>query len=626
MRLNVVGCYFNIIRIDFVCFNSNDYNLVFNLDRIIMQPFVLFDDGIQNQAILLQKFCYQDTLPAHQLNDLDEKLAQGWAKSYFCAIFTDYEFGLALQKLPEHADFSGSLKIMWFAQKHILANPETWFKQHDDGSPAGIATPQLDTEKLDYINQINKIHDAIKRGDTYQINHTIRLHTTTYGNPIRLYSRLRQNVPYAALACLPDENWVLCFSPELFLRIENNGKIITEPMKGTAPILHDGQDEQRAINLQHDPKNRAENTMIVDLLRNDLGKLAEIGGVSVPEPFKVQAFGTVWQMTSTVQAQVKHGTTAAQIFQAAFPCGSITGAPKRKSMEIISLLENSPRGLYTGSIGFLEYAPNTALGFSGCLNVVIRSLFLSKTEKSDEFSATYGVGSGIVIDSQAHNEFDECAWKARFVTELRPECGVFETMRVENQNILFLNQHLDRMENSAKQLNIPFARHTTEHTIHAILPTLNHAQIHRLKLILTASGSLKTEYAPIHELSPNQKIIISNNILANHDYLRRHKITHRPMYDAAWQTAEKVGAFDALFFNQDGYLLEGGRSSVMILLNNQWLTPALDLDILPSIARTNAMRSGSLKEARINRKMLQCAEKIRVGNALRGWFDVNMIE
>lgn len=591
-----------------------------------MQTFILFDDVPQKSAFLLQEFCYQDTLSPDNLAQLDDLLQQGWRRGLHCAVFADYEFGLFLQKLPARTDFSGSLKLFWFAQKQQIADAAAWLAQHQQPSPAGIATPQLNRSPEQYTHDIAHIHEAIRRGETYQINHTLRLHTESYGDPIRLYRRLRQNVPYAALAKLPDETWTLCFSPELFLRIQNNGLITTEPMKGTAPILHDGNDAQRAEQLRHDPKNRAENTMIVDLLRNDLGKLAQIGGVSVPEPFKIRAFGSVWQMTSVVQAQLKQGVGMADLFQAAFPCGSITGAPKRQSMQIIQSLEQNPRGLYTGSIGFLAPAPDGDLGFSGCLNVVIRTLTLTpKSNSSHEYSATYGVGSGIVIDSQAADEYAECAWKARFLTELRPEFDLFETMRVAGGEIALLPQHLDRLAKSASQLNIPFDRHRAETLVHESIQSLNHNEIQRFKLILHASGSLKTETAPLPALSSPQTVVSYPHALPRHDPLRRHKTSHRPTQDAACQFAQQHGAFDALLWNENGELLEGGRSSIMILLDNQWLTPARSLDILPSIAQQQALLSGSLKEAIITREMLARAEKIQLGNALRGWFEVRYL-
>lgn len=250
---------------------------------------------------------------------------------------------------------------------------------------------------------------------------------------------------------------MLCFSPELFLKIGADGTISTEPMKGTAPILGDGQDERRAAELQNDPKNRAENVMIVDLLRNDLGKIAQTGKVRVPEPFKVSRFGSVWQMTSTIQAQALPNTSFADILRAAFPYGSITGAPKLMSMQIIESLEAEPRGLYTGSIGYLNPCAG-GLGFEGIFNVVIRTLSLKPVSdpiSDDLYQGVYGVGSGIVIDSDPAAEYRECGWKARFLNELRPAFGIFETMRVENRQCRLLDLHLGRLKTSAQALNLP---------------------------------------------------------------------------------------------------------------------------------------------------------------------------
>ncbi|XXQ69312.1 chorismate-binding protein [Neisseriaceae bacterium B1] len=583
------------------------------------QPFILFDDVCATQAFLLHAFQAQDELLAHDLPQLDSRLKIGWARGWYCALFTDYELGLPLQKLPQR--ISGSLKILWFTHKKAIADVPQWLAEQGGHAAAGLSRMAWSEKETEYAAKIAAIQAAIARGDTYQINYTLRLRGKAYGAPPRLYACLRQNVPYGALACLPNGDWTLCFSPELFLRIHANGLLSTEPMKGTAPILGDGLDEQRAQDLQNDSKNRAENTMIVDLLRNDLGKLAEIGSVVVPEPFKVAAFGQVWQMTSEVRAQLKPQTSAAAIFQAAFPCGSITGAPKRKSMEWIDLLENLPRGLYTGSIGFLQ-PENNGIGFSGCLNVAIRTLQLKPNGST--FDAEYGVGSGIVIDSDAASEYAECGWKARFITDLRPECGLFETMRAQNQTIILLPQHLARLAQSAAALNVPFDEQAARKIIETELNQLDKELIYRCKLSLDSSGSLKWESATLTPLQGKQKVLLSDKSLKNQDFLRQHKTTQRAYWDELWQNAVKQDAFDSLAFNENGFLLEGGRSAVKILYENQWLTPHSDLDILNSITREQAIRSGSLKEAYITREMLLNAEKVCLGNALHGWLDVEV--
>ena len=462
-----------------------------------------------------------------------------------------------------------------------------------------------------------------------QINYTARLHLQTYGNPIQLYRRLRQPVPYAVLSCLPDgagqEAWTLCFSPELFLKIDSDGLITTEPMKGTAPILHDGQDERRAVELQNDPKNRAENVMIVDFLRNDLGKIAHTGKVRVPEPFKVSRFGSVWQMTSAIEAQALADVSVADILRAAFPCGSITGAPKRMSMQIIESLESEPRGLYTGSIGFLHPC-DTGLGFEGVFNVVIRTLSL-KPVSDGLYQGVYGVGSGIVIDSDPEAEYRECGWKARFINELRPDFGIFETMRVEDKQCRLLDLHLGRLNSSAQALNLPFPENAIEQIQHYIdaLPS----GLFRVKAALFSDG-LALSHVAVSELSEQQYVILSEHTLSQCDYLRRFKTTRREMFDQAWKTAEGQGAFDTLFFNSDGLLLEGGRSNVFIKYQGQWLTPSLDLDILNGVMRQAVLKqprllgADTIKETHISRTMLENAEEIRLSNALRGMFAVSL--
>lgn len=558
-----------------------------------------------------------------ELDALDGALQSGWQKGLHAVLFADYEFGLPLTGVE--SERGGNLALHWFADC-ADTDAASWLARHSDDLPAGISTPQSSVSETDYLDRIRQIHEAIRRGDTYQINYTTRLHLQAYGNPVSLYRRLRQPVPYAVLSHLPDAEgqsaWTLCFSPELFLNIASDGTISTEPMKGTAPILGDGQDERRAAELQADPKNRAENVMIVDLLRNDLGKIAQIGKVCVPEPFKVSRFGSVWQMTSTIQAQALPDTSFADILRAAFPCGSITGAPKKMSMQIIESLEAEPRGLYTGSIGYLNPSSG-GLGFEGAFNVVIRTLSL--TPLSDGiYQGVYGVGSGIVIDSDPAAEYRECGWKARFLNELRPDFGIFETLRAENGRCTLLDRHLCRLKTSAQALNLPLPD-GCENQIKQYIADLPDGAF-RVKALLASDG-ISLSRAVLNRLTDKQRVIISPTILPAQNYLRRFKTTCRTVFDQAWQTAETQGAFDSLFFNSDGILLEGGRSNVFVKYQGQWLTPSLDLDILNGIMRQAVLdepqkylQTNQVIETHITQKTLQEAEEIRLSNALRGVF------
>ncbi|HGF8728752.1 TPA: chorismate-binding protein [Neisseria meningitidis] len=586
-----------------------------------MPYFALFDDAVSGRAKRYQNHVESRFFRPEELDALDGALQSGWQKGLHAVLFADYEFGLPLTGVE--SERGGNLALHWFADC-ADTDAASWLARHSDDLPAGISTPQSSVSETDYLDRIRQIHEAIRRGDTYQINYTTRLHLQAYGNPVSLYRRLRQPVPYAVLSHLPDAEgqsaWTLCFSPELFLNIASDGTISTEPMKGTAPILGDGQDERRAAELQADPKNRAENVMIVDLLRNDLGKIAQIGKVCVPEPFKVSRFGSVWQMTSTIQAQALPDTSFADILRAAFPCGSITGAPKKMSMQIIESLEAEPRGLYTGSIGYLNPSSG-GLGFEGAFNVVIRTLSL--TPLSDGiYQGVYGVGSGIVIDSDPAAEYRECGWKARFLNELRPDFGIFETLRAENGRCTLLDRHLCRLKTSAQALNLPDG---CENQIKQYIADLPDGAF-RVKALLASDG-ISLSRAVLNRLTDKQRVIISPTILPAQNYLRRFKTTCRTVFDQAWQTAETQGAFDSLFFNSDGILLEGGRSNVFIKHRGQWLTPSLDLDILNGIMRQAVLdepqkylHTNQVIETHITQKTLQEAEEIRLSNALRGVF------
>lgn len=626
-----------------------------------MPYFALFDDAVSGRAKLYQNHVESRLFHHNELDSLDDTLQKGWQKGLHAVLFADYEFGLPLMGME--SERVGNLALHWFANCADI-DAESWLAQHSDGIPAGISTPQSSVSETDYLDHIRQIHEAIRRGDTYQINYTTRLHLQAYGNPVSLYRRLRQPVPYAILSHLPDaagkSAWTLCFSPELFLKIGSDGTISTEPMKGTAPILGDGQDERRAAELQNDPKNRAENVMIVDLLRNDLGKIAQTGKVCVPEPFKVSRFGSVWQMTSTIQAQALPHITVADILRAAFPCGSITGAPKRMSMQIIESLETEARGLYTGSIGYLNPC-ESGLGFEGIFNVVIRTLSLKPVSNSVSdnldsgltnqdkatkpqtieivrqgeatpyrfqvhplYRGVYGVGSGIVIDSDPAAEYRECGWKARFLNELRPAFGIFETMRVENKQCALLDLHLCRLKTSAQALNLPLPD-GCENQIKQYIARLPDGAF-RVKALLASDG-ISLSHAVLNHLADKQRVIISPTILPVQNYLRRFKTTRRGLFDQAWQTAETQGAFDSLFFNSDGILLEGGRSNVFVKHRGQWLTPSSDLDILNGIMRQAVLdepqkylQTNQVIETHITQKTLQEAEEIRLSNALRGVF------
>ncbi|QMT40265.1 bifunctional chorismate-binding protein/class IV aminotransferase [Neisseria shayeganii] len=595
-----------------------------------MPYFALFDDAHSGQARLLTQHRRSLRLSPDQLDRLDAELQAGWAQGWHVCLCLPYEFGHALH-YPEPGHTPSSAGIHWFAEESLL-DPEAlnhWLAAYSTDDSAGLCALAADTDETGYLKHIADIQAAIAHGEVYQINYTTRLHSESYGSPAALYRRLRQRqpVPYGFLAKLPEEahQWTLCLSPELFLRIGEDGSVETEPMKGTAPLLGDEGDAERAEALRLDPKNRAENVMIVDLLRNDLGRIAVTGGVSVPEVFTVRPFGQVWQMTSRIRALPRPGTTAAQLLRATFPCGSITGAPKHMSLEKIRQLESSPRHLYTGSIGYLKPCPG-GLGFHGTLNVAIRTLLLNPLPDSNRYRGVFGVGSGIVTDSQAEDEYRECGWKARFLSSLPPDFSLIESMRLEHGACPLLPLHRRRLQHSADILRFPppdeaLWQHIAEQAAADHRPAL-------LRLEYCPDGRAELSLRPLHELPAiSPYLILSPLSLPRHDFLRRFKTSRRRLFDQAWQQAEAQDAFDSLLFNEDGHLLEGGRSSIFVRFGSIWYTPPLSLDILDSVMRQRILAdpethlgadTDSVQEGLMTRRTLMQADEIVAANAVRG--------
>ncbi|MGL5631645.1 MAG: aminotransferase class IV, partial [Azovibrio sp.] len=321
------------------------------------------------------------------------------------------------------------------------------------------------------------------------------------------------------------------------------------------------------------------------------------------------------------------------LLAALFPCGSITGAPKRRTMEIINQIEPAPRGLYTGAIGWLE--PGTESDTESittpdqigpfCLSVAIRTLIAAPRDQDGTHPCHIGIGSGITYDSKPEDEYAECQWKARFLTQHDPGFALIETLRIENGTCPLLAAHLQRLTHSARQLGFTLDPNHITQEIQANLPPETPGTVGRLRLLLHKTGKTEIQFAPLPALAPQPvKLILAPQTLPDKDPLRRHKTTYRPHYDQGWQQAEQQGAFDSLFFNQQDQLLEGGRSSIFVKINGTWLTPPLSLDILPGVIRTyilqhqQAILDAPASEAIITRTQLQQAEEILAVNALRG--------
>lgn len=598
-----------------------------------------------------------------QLDAIDAALAQDLRDGLHAVVVGDYAFGRNLQRAqPGHAP----LRFLLYARCERLSRDEVdaWLAQQDGGgtpSIAGVAHVAKSVSRDAFDAAIGAVHDALRAGDSYQVNYTYRLNFDVFGTPLALYRRLRarQPVRYGALIALPGGAWVVSCSPELF--VEKQGDVLrARPMKGTAPRSADpGEDAAAAAFLASDPKNRAENVMIVDLLRNDVSRIARTGTVKVPALFSVEPYASVWQMTSTVEAGWRDGTTFAQMLRALFPCGSITGAPKYKTMELIDAIESTPRGLYTGAIGWLD-APKDEAGQAGaaasggvagcgdfCLSVAIRTLTLDAVDVDNNDTdgadgadgtgtaivgrrrGTMGVGAGIVLDSVAADEYAECELKARFLTDADPGFQLFETTAATRADgIRHLDRHLARLQRSADAFGFRFDADALRREIDARCAALDGDGPYRMKLALAKDGTFDITAAPLKPLpaGPVGVLLACEHGFAPtraSDALLLHKTTRRAEYDRAWQAAEALGGFDMLFVNERGEVTEGGRSNLFVKLDGQWVTPPLASGVLPGVMRGVLLDDPAFGavERVVTRDDLARAQGLLLTNALRGALD-----
>lgn len=578
------------------------------------------------------------------------------------ALFVAYEAALALSGLPVARQEEGQAMLVealsFEHEARLSADAVTaWLQrecarlpQQEASTPCGVAACCPGVEESSYVDALERIAEHLRAGDAYQINFTWPIHARAFGHPIALYSALRQRQPtrYSVFARL-SSRWVLSLSPELFFAREGL-RLTARPMKGTAPRASDQQaDATAARALAEDPKNRAENLMILDLLRNDLGRLAVPGTVRVPERFVVEPYPTVWQMTSAVEALLPKPPPAwSTIFNALFPCGSVTGAPKRSSMAIIRALEGAPRGLYTGAIGFIEGS-----GERATFNVPIRTLELEaepsrEGENAGTRAVRVGVGSGVVIDSDARAEWRECWDKLRFLTGHDPGFALIETFAaVWPRQGWRIERHLARLRASAAYFGFDFDEAALRAAIaaaHADLDSSAQAGAcsadrprdwaaavdalapapSRTRVALQKDGAFDLDVQAMPEPSASPvRLLLSRARLDSADLFLRHKTTHRARYDAAWREAEAVGAFDQIFLNERDELCEGARSTLFVHLDGGWWTPPRSSGLLPGVARQILLDSGLCQERQLVLGDLSAANMVAVANSLRGVLTVN---
>lgn len=451
----------------------------------------------------------------------------------------------------------------------------------------------------EYSNAIKKIKEEIAKGNTYEVNYTYDFDVPFDGDELDLFNFLlsKQKTPYN-FYIKNQYDTVLSFSPELFFELKNN-HILTKPMKGT---IHRGKDKKEDKNLieflKNDIKNRAENVMIVDLLRNDLGRIAKVGTVNVSKLFEIETHKTLHQMTSQIEADLKENTTFFDIFKAIFPCGSITGAPKISTMKVISDVEKGERNIYCGAIGMIS--PKETI-----FSVPIR--ILQKTNEQNKFK--YRVGGAIVWDSNAQDEWEETLTKTKFLND---EFQIIETVKIENNSILFEKEHFKRMQKTAEHFGFKFKT-----------PEIAKTDDGMLRILLNRDGEIKTELKRITP-AKTSKIAISPIIQNSKNEFLYYKTTYRPWYYDSFQRIKNGEIYDEIFFNEKGELTEGARSNIVLQLNGNLYTPPVQCGLLNGVFRQELLKNNKCTEKILYKKDLEKAEKIFCVNSVRGMVEIRL--
>jgi para-aminobenzoate synthetase/4-amino-4-deoxychorismate lyase len=540
--------------------------------------------------------CGQAFEPKAQLHPGDSKTPLAWLGIYDRAYLFDHLHGEFVDSEPpglaEFRASSGSTDETPETNLEFVAS----LKEHQ------------------FADRIEAIHEWIRAGDVYQLNFTFSLSLRTANKPAALYAalRARQPVEYGAFIHWQPDRYILSFSPELFFWIDEadaTRQIVTRPMKGTAPRGRtNAEDTQIAERLRNDEKNRSENVMIVDLLRNDLGRLCNFGSVRVEELFAVERYPTLWQMTSTITGELRSGIEYHDVFRALFPCGSVTGAPKVRAMQLLTQLEAAPRSVYTGAIGFFSRQQTV-------FNVAIRTLQVA------EENARMGVGSGIVIDSNASDEYRECLLKAEFLAHATESFSLIETMKWHGEYPL-VELHLDRLEDSAAYFGFPCDRKEIKSVLLQTATAFPDRAPRKVRLLLDAEGYLHIEHEllpPLNEEASPAQVCIANQRTDARERFLFHKTTNRPVYAEAIKAATAVAFADVLFLNQEGQVTEGAISNVFIEKDGHWLTPPVECGVLAGVYRRHLLATRPDIEKRVlYPEDLKTADAIYLANALRG--------
>lgn len=584
------------------------------------ETFVLLDNSAaSDDASLL--FTHPKAIVAaehpDQVPDALRQLEEAGQRNQHAAGFFSYELGYVVEpKLRHLLPEARSMPLLWFGiydapQELSEHQVDQWLATHTRSGSYQFDDVTHAWDQAAYEKRFDDVIEKIRAGDIYQLNLTFKARFRLDGSPLTFYRdmRRRQRVSYAGIVDTGAAT-ILSASPELF--IEQNGRVIsTRPMKGTAPragTLEADADAKRV--LASDAKQRAENLMIVDLMRNDLGRISETGSVEVTDLFTVETYQTLHQMTSGIKASLKKGLSLEDLLAGIFSPGSVTGAPKIRAMELIRDYETEPRGVYCGAIGHI--GPNQHALF----NVAIRTPVVFRDGRGE-----MGIGSGVVYDSVGAKEYEECLLKMKFLTDPPKPLELIETILYTADNGFWLLQrHLERLERSAEYLSFPYNAETITASLHDAVSANSEPRL-RVRLTLNEFGQAAITTTPIEAAAPDQVIefVVSEARLDPDNALLYHKTTRRELYDREWQHFhDTVGADEVIYLNAQGKLAEGSRTNIFLEKDGRMRTPKLSAGLLPGVLRAELLASGKAEEAELTLADLENADAIYLGNSVRG--------
>lgn len=545
-----------------------------------------------------------------------KRLEAGLEKGLHAAGFFAYELGYVLEpKLANLMPPNRNVPLLWLGLYEAPAEMtstevENWLATHTRSGSYHFTDVTHAWDEAPYLERFAEVQEKIHAGDIYQLNLTFKTRFRLSGSPLTFFLDLRQKqrVAYGGIVDT-GEITVLSASPELF--IEQDGRTIaTRPMKGTAPRAGAPEaDAQARHQLATDVKQRAENLMIVDLMRNDIGRIAEIGSVRVTDLFTVETFQTLHQMTSGVRATLKDGIGMTELLLGIFPPGSVIGAPKIRAMELIRALETEPRGVYCGAIGHVS--PEG----SALLNVAIRTAVVFRDSAGE-----MGIGSGVVFDSSGPKEYAECLLKMKFLTDPAKPFDLIETILFEpGTGLVLLERHIARLESSARYFGFAFDEASVRQALSGAVD--GQAELLRVRMLLGETGAVTVTTTPLPAPNPDavMRFVVSETVLDSANIFLFHKTTRRELYDQEWQKySETVGAEEVIYLNERGELAEGSRTTIFLERNGRLETPTLSSGLLPGTLRSELIAQGRAVEAVLTLEDIKSADAIFLGNSVRG--------